>query len=95
MTINEADIKKISELSKIHIEESELEFYLKDITAIIEFVEQIQPVDTQGIEPMPYPLTTGHALRNDIISEHDSQKQLSALSRHMEADMYQVPNVIE
>jgi aspartyl-tRNA(Asn)/glutamyl-tRNA(Gln) amidotransferase subunit C len=95
MSLTLADVKRIAHLARIEVSEDEAEGYLRQLSGIFELVEQMQAVDTTGIEPMAHAQDVTLRLRPDRISEIDRRDDYQSLTRHKEAGLYLVPKVIE
>ena len=58
-------------------------------------VDQLQAVDTKGVEPMAHPLERAQRLRDDHVTETDRHELYQRNAPHVERDLYLVPKVIE
>ena len=75
MSINKDQIKYLSLLSRMDIQESEISDVEEKLTKIINFVDQLQSIDTDEIEPMAHPLNQSQRLRADkVLEENDREK---------------------
>ena len=66
MSLNLADVKRIAHLARIAVEEDEMPGYLQQLSNILNLVEEMQAVDTTGIEPMAHAQDVVLRLRNDV-----------------------------
>ena len=64
------DVKKLADLSKIALSESELEQYKKEIESILAFVEQLNEIDTEGVEETSQVTGLENATRQDAIHDY-------------------------
>lgn len=95
MSLNLADVRRIAHLARIAVEEEELPGYLQQLSNILGLVEEMQAVDTTGIEPMAHAQDVVLRLRDDVVSETDRRKAFQAVAPQIEAGLYLVPKVIE
>ena len=95
MSINKDQIKYLSLLSRMDIQESEINDVEKKLTKIIDFVDQLQSIDTDEIEPMAHPLNQSQRLRTDKVIEENNRDKIQKNTRSTERGMYIVPKVIE
>jgi len=58
-------------------------------------VEQMNAVDTSGVEPMAHPLHMAQRLRPDAVTEHDQRERCQTIAPLTEGGLYLVPKVIE
>jgi aspartyl-tRNA(Asn)/glutamyl-tRNA(Gln) amidotransferase subunit C len=98
MPITNAVIAQIAHMARIDISE-ELEetdtSLQKDLNRIVDMVEQIITLNTDGIEPMAHPLDTGQRFREDVVTEINQRDTLLSLAPNTEAGLFLVPKVIE
>ena len=77
------------------IQESEINDVEEKLTKIIDFVDQLQSIDTDEIEPMAHPLNQSQRLRVDKVVEENNRDKIQKNSKSIERGMYIVPKVIE
>ena len=95
MSLNLADVKRIALLARIAVEEDEMPGYLQQLSNILSLVEEMQAVDTTGIEPMAHAQDVVLRLRSDVATESDRRAAYQAVAPQVEAGLYLVPKVIE
>lgn len=95
MSLNLSDVKRIAHLARIAVEEDEVPGYLQQLTNILGLVEEMQAVDTAGIEPMSHAQDVVLRLRDDAVTETDRHEAFQAIAPQVEAGLYLVPKVIE
>jgi len=66
-----------------------------DLSAVLKLVEQMNSVDTDGVEPMAHPGTAMLRLREDVVSEENRRDALQAPAPSAESGYFLVPRVIE
>ena len=64
------------------------------LTEILEYVEQLGEVDTEGVEPMIQPVIYGNVLRDDTVTNADERDALMASAPSVNGEYYQVPRSI-
>lgn len=95
MSINKDQIKYLSLLSRMDIQESEMSDVEEKLTKIIDFVDQLQSIDTEEIQPMAHPLNQFQRLRADKVIEENNRDKIQKNTKSTERGMYIVPKVIE
>ena len=95
MSINKDQIKYLSLLSRMDIQESEISDVEEKLTKIIDFVDQLQSIDTNEIQPMAHPLNQSQRLRVDKVVEENNRDKIQKNTKSTERGMYIVPKVIE
>jgi len=95
MALDTRDVEKIAHLARLGIDPHDVPEYSRNLSDILAFVEQLNAVDTGGVEPLAHPLEATQRLRADIISEPNERETFQAVAPHTEAGLYLVPKVIE
>lgn len=95
MNIDKDTLQKIAHLARLEIRSEHEEKILKDLTSMINFVEQLNEVNTDGIEPLTTMSQEVNAFRSDEVREHlDRHDGLSNAPSH-DDEFFKVPKVIE
>ena len=95
MVLTVDEVKKIAYLARIRIDENDATGYARDLSGILDFVAQMNAVDTEGVEPMAHPLDLPQRLRPDEVTEENQRERFQAIAPAVEAGLYLVPQVIE
>ena len=95
MSLDKADVEKIAHLARIAIDEAKIPEYAKNLSGILDLVEQMSSVDTVAVTPMAHPLDMAQRLREDTVSETDQRDKFQSIAPRVEAGLYLVPKVIE
>lgn len=95
MSLNSADIKRIAHLARIEVNDAEADATLKKLTGILSLIEQMQAVDTTGIEPMSHSQDVTQRLRDDVVTETNQRELYQSIAPAVEEALYLVPKVIE
>jgi aspartyl-tRNA(Asn)/glutamyl-tRNA(Gln) amidotransferase subunit C len=95
MSLNSADIKRIAHLARIEVNDAEADATLTKLTGILGLIEQMQAVDTTGIEPMSHSQDVTQRLRNDVVTETNQRQLYQSIAPAVEEGLYLVPKVIE
>ena len=89
------EVRRIARLARIEVADPEIEPLRKELNGILAMVEQMQAVDTKGIEPMAHPQDARQRLREDRVTERDERSLNQAVAPAVEDGLYLVPKVIE
>ena len=95
MSLTLDDVKRIAHLARIAIDENEAEAALSQLSGIFGLIEQMQSVDTTGVEPMSHAQDVTLRLREDVVTESDQHRLFQSVAPQVENDLYLVPKVIE
>lgn len=95
MSLSLDDVSRIARLARIEISSAETAQIRDQLNGILAFVEQLQTVNTDGIEPMAHAVDVVQRLRPDAVTETDRRDDFQAIAPETEAGLYLVPKVIE
>ena len=95
MALTLADVDKIARLPRLHLSSEEKEKSLQELNDIFSMVEQMQNINTDGIEPMAHPYEAALRLREDEVTETDHAAEYQAVAPEVRNRLYIVPQVIE
>lgn len=95
MSINKDEIKYLSLLSRMGIDRNETKDVEEKLSKIIDFVDQLQTISTDDIEPMAHPLNQSQRLRMDEVTETNNRENIQKNAQQIEKGMYLVPKVID
>jgi aspartyl-tRNA(Asn)/glutamyl-tRNA(Gln) amidotransferase subunit C len=95
MALERCDVEKIAHLARIGLNEADIPSTTATLNNILSLIDQMQAVDTSGIEPLAHPLETTQRLRADQVTEHNCREAYQAIAPAVENGLYLVPQVIE
>ena len=95
MSLDKEAVSRIAHLARLGVDEAEYETYARNLSDILSFVEQLNAVDTEGVEPMAHPLHMAQRLRPDEVTEVDQRDKYQGIAPSVEDGLYLVPKVIE
>jgi aspartyl-tRNA(Asn)/glutamyl-tRNA(Gln) amidotransferase subunit C len=99
MSLSPDQIERIARLARIAVRPAEAEELRVQLNRVLELVDQLQSIDTAGIEPLSHALEAllpaGQRLRPDAVTEPDRHAEFQAVAPAVEAGLYLVPRVIE
>jgi aspartyl-tRNA(Asn)/glutamyl-tRNA(Gln) amidotransferase subunit C len=95
MSLTSSDVKRIAHLARIEITEAETEQTLVQLNGIFKLIEQLQSVNTAGIEPMSHPLGGRQRLREDVANDQPDREAIMKNAPACQDGLFLVPRVIE
>jgi aspartyl-tRNA(Asn)/glutamyl-tRNA(Gln) amidotransferase subunit C len=95
MSLTLEQVKRIAHLARIEISDDEALTTQGHLNGIFQLIEQMQAVDTSGVEPMAHAQDVSQRLRDDAVSETDRRAAYQAVAPEIEGGLYLVPKVIE
>ncbi|MBI1906153.1 MAG: Asp-tRNA(Asn)/Glu-tRNA(Gln) amidotransferase subunit GatC [Rhodocyclales bacterium] len=95
MSLSIEQVMRVAGLARIELADDEAEATRAKLNSILQLIEQLQAVDTRGIEPMSHPQDVAQRLRDDVATECDARDAFQAIAPRTENGLYLVPKVIE
>ena len=95
MTIDLKTVKHISKLSRISVDEEKAKKLEKDLNSIFKFIEKLNQLDTEKVEPLTSIADTVLQLRKDEIKSLNIRDQILKNSPEDNKDFFVVPKVVE
>ena len=95
MSIDKNQVKKVAKLSRISLDDSKLESLSKDLVSILNFVDQLNKLDTSKVIPLSSVLDKTLVPRNDKINDGKIKDDILKNSPDKNEEFFIVPKVIE
>ena len=95
MSLDKSEVQKIAWLARLAIDEQDISNYSDELSSILDLVERMSSVDTEGIEPLAHPLDLAARLRADEVTETNQREHFQKQAPLTENGCYLVPKVIE
>ena len=95
MEVNNKLIQDIAKLSKLKFDDSAEEKMKADLEKMLAFVDKLNEIDTEGVDPLIYMSEEVNVLREDKVSEETSQKDALTNAPEKDSDYFKVPTVLK
>jgi aspartyl-tRNA(Asn)/glutamyl-tRNA(Gln) amidotransferase subunit C len=95
MTIDLKTIKHISKLSRISVDDAKADKLAVDLNSIFDFIEKLNELNTDNVEPLTSVAETTLKLRADEVKSKDIRDQILKNSPDENEDFFVVPRVVE
>jgi aspartyl-tRNA(Asn)/glutamyl-tRNA(Gln) amidotransferase subunit C len=99
MALTFQDIERVANLARLELRPDETERTLSQLNGFFALVEQMQAVDTDGVEPLAHPAAVlgqvALRLREDVATEPNQREASQASAPAVERGLFLVPKVIE
>lgn len=99
MKLTPDELKRIAHLARIAVSDADVAALQAQLTGIFGLIDELQAVDTQGVEPLAHPLDVvqhmAQRLRADVVTEKDAREANMANAPAKEHGLFLVPKVLE
>lgn len=94
MSVDSKTVDRIAELARLEFDDAEKQKITKDLNKILDFVQKLEEVDTEGIEPLVYMLEEETAMRKDEVQQEVTQKEALKNAPDKDTDFIRTPKVL-
>ena len=91
--IDVEDVVHVAKLARLELTEEEKIKFSKQLGDILKYMEQLNEVDTTGVEPMNHPIDFSNVMRDDVVRYEQTREELMANAPEVEQDYFKVPKI--
>ena len=95
MKIDDKTVDNIAFLARLEFEKESKAEMINDMTRMLEFVNKLNELDTEGVEPLIYMVEETNMLRDDLSEQSITQKEALMNAPKKDSDYFKVPKVVE
>lgn len=95
MKISKEMVKHIAMLSRLEFQENEIELYGEQLSRILDYVDKLNEVNTEGVEPTSHVLSLNNVFREDIVKASLSREEALRNAPDSTDKFFRVPKIIE
>lgn len=95
MKIDRDTLNKIAHLARLEIDEKDIPKMMEDMSKMVSFVEKLNEVNTEGVEPLTTMSHEVNALRDDVVKNQLTKAEVLKNAPKKDTDFFRVPKVLE
>jgi aspartyl-tRNA(Asn)/glutamyl-tRNA(Gln) amidotransferase subunit C len=95
MQVDEATVRRIARLARIKVSDEEAKGLEKELSGILDWVKQLDEVDTSAVEPMTRVVAHKLKMREDVVTDGEIADQITKNAPMAEDNFFVVPKVVE
>ena len=95
MSLDPATVRRVAKLSRLHLDEADVPRLLGELNGILGWIEQLNEVDVDGVEPLTGAAVMAMRLRDDVVTEGGMQEAVLSNAPDRAGAFYAVPKVVE
>ncbi len=95
MALDQQQVRDIADLARLQLDDNQITEYQKNLSNILDLVDQLSAVDTSAVDPLAHPLDAVQRLRADEVSESNQREHFQQCAPQTENGYYLVPRVVE
>lgn len=92
--LSEEEVKKVAQLSRIEMRDGEIEKFQKDLSSVIDYVAELQAVNTDGLEIVSSVTGLENVERPDVAVTIDYQEEILANAPERKDNYYKVKSIL-
>lgn len=93
--ISDEIIDYVGILAKLDLSPAEKEAAKKDMGSMLDYIDQLNELDTTGVEPMPHVFPVSNVFREDVISNTDDRTNILKNAPEQKDGAFKVPKTVE
>jgi aspartyl-tRNA(Asn)/glutamyl-tRNA(Gln) amidotransferase subunit C len=94
MSLTRKDVEKVSLLGRLRLTDQELETMTSQLGRVLGYIEQLNELNTDGVEPMAHAVEMQNVFAADELGEHLPRAEALANAPKKDAECYRVPAVL-
>ncbi len=95
MSLDAATVRRIASLARIRVEDDELPRLQAELNGILGWIEQLNEVDIEGVEPLTGAVHMALKMREDVVTNGGYPEKILANAPERIGDFFAVPKVVE
>jgi aspartyl-tRNA(Asn)/glutamyl-tRNA(Gln) amidotransferase subunit C len=95
MTIDKKTVDEIAHLARLEFEDAAKEEIIKDMNRMLAFVDKLNELNTDGVEPLIYMNEDVDVMRDDVAKTNVTQEEALKNAPKKDSDYFKVPKVID
>ena len=88
------DVRKVAQLARLDLPDDTIATYTGQLERILDYVDQLQAVDTEGVLPTTRAVEVVNATREDTVVDTDVREDLLDQAPQREGDFFRVPKIL-
>jgi aspartyl-tRNA(Asn)/glutamyl-tRNA(Gln) amidotransferase subunit C len=93
--IDEVQVRKVAKLSRLDLTDSEIKEFTGQLETILEYVDKMNQLDTEGVEPLAHCLPLSNCLREDRAGDSLGADVTLANAPQRDGDYFKVPKILD
>ncbi|GIP24381.1 MULTISPECIES: Asp-tRNA(Asn)/Glu-tRNA(Gln) amidotransferase subunit GatC [Paenibacillus] len=95
MSITTKDVEHVARLARLNLTPEEKETFTDQLSAILQYAEKLNELDTDGVEPTTHVLHLSNVMRDDVVKESLPAEKVFLNAPDEEDGQFKVPAVLE
>ncbi len=93
--LDNAQVKKVAKLSRLQLTEAEVEEFTGQLSAVLEYIEKMDELNTDGVEPLAHCLPISNCFREDVAVESLGTEKTLENAPQRDGEFFKVPKILD
>ncbi len=93
--IDQVQVQKVAKLARLELTDEEVTEFTSQLEAILEYIQKINELDTQNVEPLAHCLPVSNVLREDCVRESIGTEKVLANAPDHDEMFFIVPKILD
>ena len=93
--IDEPQVRKVAKLARLELTDAEVQEFTGQLSAILEYVEKMNELDTGNVEPLAHCLPVSNVFRKDCVKESLGTEKALANAPQRDGEFFKVPKILD
>ncbi len=93
--INETQVRKVAKLARLELADSEIKEFTVQLSAILDYMEKMNELDTTNVEPLAHCLPINNVFRDDSIKASLGTEKTLANAPQQDGEFFRVPKILD
>lgn len=95
MSVTPEEVRHIAKLARLRLTDEEELSMADQLSKILDYIEQLNELDTTGVEPMSHVLDLVNATREDVVEQRITHEEALRNAPAADSDYFRVPRFVE
>ncbi len=93
--IDAEQVRKVAKLSRLELTDAEVKEFTDQLSAILDYMEKMNELDTTGTEPLAHSLPISNVFREDTVRESLGTERALANAPRRDGEFFKVPKILD
>ncbi len=93
--IDQAQVRKVARLSRLELTDAEVEEFTDQLSAILDYVEKMNELDTDNVQPLAHCLPVSNVFRQDCVKQSLGTERTLANAPQRDGEFFKVPKILD
>ncbi len=93
--IDQAQVRKVARLSRLELTDAEVEEFTDQLSAILDYVEKMNELDTDNVQPFAHCLPVSNVFRQDCVKQSLGTERTLANAPQRDGEFFKVPKILD